>query len=68
MIREKIIFKNKTLKVPPFPIIPYIEGDGVGPDIWKATKEVIDTAIEIAYGGERKSFGNKFMPVRRPFQ
>ncbi|MFO8146715.1 MAG: NADP-dependent isocitrate dehydrogenase [Gillisia sp.] len=59
MIREKITFKNKKLKVPPFPIIPYIEGDGVGPDIWKVTKKVINTAVEIAYGGERKIFWKK---------
>ncbi|WP_026838526.1 NADP-dependent isocitrate dehydrogenase [Gillisia sp. JM1] len=67
MIREKIVFKNKKLKVPAFPIIPYIEGDGVGPDIWKATKEVIDTAIEIAYGGERKIFWKQVYAGEKAF-
>lgn len=67
MIREKIIFKNKKLKVPAYPIIPYIEGDGFGPDIWKATKEVIDTAIEIAYGGERKIFWKQVYAGEKAF-
>lgn len=56
MIRENITFKNKKLIVPAFPIVTYIEGDGVGPDIWKTTKEVINTAVEIAYGGEKQIF------------
>jgi isocitrate dehydrogenase len=67
MIREKITFINKKLEVPVFPIIPYIEGDGVGPDIWKATKEVIDTAIEIAYGGERKIFWKQVYAGEKAF-
>ena len=40
--------------VPDFPIIPFIEGDGIGPDIWAATKTVLDAAVERAYGGKRK--------------
>ena len=40
--------------VPEVPIIPYIEGDGVGPDIWKASVRVFDAAIEKAYGGKRR--------------
>jgi len=67
MIREKIIFKNNKLKVPAYAIIPYIEGDGVGPDIWKTTKEVIDTAIEIAYGGERKIFWKQVYAGEKAF-
>jgi isocitrate dehydrogenase len=42
------------LKVPDDPIIPFIEGDGVGPDIWKASKRVFEAAIEICYGGKRR--------------
>ena len=42
------------LSVPDFPIIPYIEGDGTGPDIWRATQMVIDMAVERAYKGKRK--------------
>ncbi len=43
-----------TLNVPNNPIIPFIEGDGIGPDIWAASVRVFDAAIEKAYGGERK--------------
>ena len=42
------------LNVPANPIIPFIEGDGIGPDIWAAAQNVFDTAVEKAYGGERK--------------
>ena len=42
------------LKVPANPIIPFIEGDGIGPDIWAAAQNVFDTAVEKAYDGERK--------------
>ena len=41
--------------VPEVPIIPYIEGDGVGPDIWKASVRVFDAAIEKSYGGKRRA-------------
>ena len=51
---KKITFENGKIQVPSNPIIPFIEGDGIGPDIWKATKYVIDTAIEKAYGSEKK--------------
>jgi isocitrate dehydrogenase len=43
-----------TLKVPDIPIIPFIEGDGTGPDIWKATKLVLERAVETAYKNEKK--------------
>jgi isocitrate dehydrogenase len=46
--------KTGELKVPDQPIIPYIEGDGTGPDIWKASQYVFDKAVEKAYGGKRK--------------
>lgn len=68
MIREKIRFENRTLKVPAFPIIPYIEGDGVGPDIWKATKQVINTAVEIAYGGEKRIFWKQVYAGEKAFK
>ena len=41
------------LQVPNDPIIPYIEGDGIGPDIWVASQRIMDAAVEKAYGGER---------------
>lgn len=45
---------NGQLNVPENPIIPFIEGDGIGPDVWSASKKVIDAAVEKAYGGKRK--------------
>ena len=51
---EKIVMTDKGLKVPNCPVIPFIEGDGIGPDIWKAAQRVFDAAVEKAYGGERK--------------
>lgn len=45
---------NGKLHVPNNPIIPFIEGDGTGPDIWKASQLVFDAAVEKAYGGKRK--------------
>ena len=43
-----------TLTVPDHPIIPFIEGDGTGPDIWRAAKRVLEAAVEQAYKGKRK--------------
>ena len=52
---EKIIMgANGLLNVPDKPVIPFIEGDGIGPDIWKASVRVFDAAVEKAYGGKRK--------------
>ncbi len=50
----KIKFEDGKLLVPNDPIIPFIEGDGIGPDIWKATQTVLDAAVEKAYGGVKK--------------
>src|SRR5258705_394048 len=46
--------KNSQLVVPDHPIIPFIEGDGTGPDIWRASVRVLDAAVQKAYGGARK--------------
>ncbi len=51
---KKIEFKNGKLVVPDNPIIPFFAGDGTGPDIWKATKVVLEGAVEKAYDGKRK--------------
>ncbi len=51
---QKITMENGRLVVPDNPIIPFIEGDGTGPDIWAAAQPVIDAAVEKAYGGKRK--------------
>jgi isocitrate dehydrogenase len=50
----KITIANGKLTVPNNPIIPFIEGDGTGPDIWRASVRVFDAAVEKAYGGQRK--------------
>ena len=54
MSTGKIIFENGKLQVPDYPVIPFIEGDGPGPDIWAASVRVFDAAVEKAYKGERK--------------
>lgn len=51
---EKITISNGKLNVPDFPVIPFIEGDGTGPDIWAASVSVFDAAVEKAYKGSRK--------------
>ncbi len=51
---SKIRMDNGKLQVPNDPVIPFIEGDGIGPDIWKASVRVFDAAVEKAYHGERK--------------
>ena len=51
---SKIELINGKLTVPNDPIIPFIEGDGIGPDIWKSAVRVLDAAVEKAYNGERK--------------
>ena len=50
----QIDLEKDCLIVPNDPIIPFIEGDGIGPDIWHASKIVFDAAVEKAYGGQRK--------------
>ena len=51
---DKILFEKGRLQVPDFPIIPYIQGDGIGVDIWENAQLVFDKAVEQAYGGQRK--------------
>jgi isocitrate dehydrogenase len=51
---EPIRFENGRLAVPDHPIVPFIEGDGTGPDIWRAARPVLDAAVRKAYGGKRR--------------
>ncbi|WAH37948.1 NADP-dependent isocitrate dehydrogenase [Alicyclobacillus dauci] len=51
---KPISLQDGKLNVPDHPIIPFIEGDGTGPDIWRASQRVFDAAVEKAYGGKRK--------------
>ena len=60
---DKIHIANGKLTVPDHPVIPFIEGDGTGRDIWRASVRVFDAAVAKAYGGKRTffaSFGNSF--------
>ncbi len=51
---ERITMENGHLTVPSRPILPFIEGDGTGPDIWRASVRVFDAAVEKAYGGDKR--------------
>jgi isocitrate dehydrogenase len=51
---QKTIMKDRALQVPATPIVPFIEGDGTGPDIWAAAVRVFDAAVRNSYGGKRK--------------
>ena len=53
-ISQTIMMENGSLSVPDNPVIPYIEGDGIGPDIWEASVNVFDNAVIKAYKGSRK--------------
>src|SRR5687767_4188031 len=50
----RIGYENNRIVVPDDPIVPYIEGDGTGPDIWRATQVVLDGVVEKVYGGKKK--------------
>jgi isocitrate dehydrogenase len=51
---EAVTLTNGVLSVPDHPIVPFVEGDGTGPDIWRASVRVFDAAVERAYSGQRK--------------
>jgi isocitrate dehydrogenase len=51
---EKIVFENGKISVPDNPVVGFIEGDGTGPDIWRASKLVFDAAVEKAFKGKKK--------------
>jgi isocitrate dehydrogenase len=57
-----------SLSVPDHPIIPFIEGDGIGPDIWRAARLVMDSAVEKAYAGSRKIAWREVMAGEKSFQ
>ena len=63
----RITIDNGRLNVPNNPIIPFIEGDGTGPDIWAASVRVLDAAVEKAYGGERKIHWVEIYAGQKPF-
>ncbi len=63
----KITIQNGKLVVPNDPIIPFIEGDGTGPDIWRASVRVFDAAVEKAYGGTRKIHWHEVLAGEKAF-
>ena len=65
---EKIVLRNGKLAVPNQPIIPFIIGDGIGPDIWHASRRVFDAAVEKAYGGRRKLIWMEVFAGEKAFQ
>jgi isocitrate dehydrogenase len=68
-IPEKIILEDDgTISVPDLPIIPCIEGDGIGPDIWKATRLVLDAAVEKSYGGKKKILWKEILAGEKAYQ
>jgi isocitrate dehydrogenase len=64
---EKITVKDGVLNVPNNPIVPFIEGDGTGPDIWAASVKVLDAAVEKAYKGERKIVWKEVLAGEKAF-
>lgn len=67
MSEQKISISNGKLIVPDNPTIPFIEGDGTGPDIWAASQKVFDAAVAKAYGGKRKINWKEVMAGEKSF-
>lgn len=59
---------NGQLSIPENPIIPYIEGDGIGPDVWSASRKVLDAAIEKCYNGKRKIEWKEMLAGEKAFK
>jgi len=68
MSDQKITISNGKLTVPENPTIPFIEGDGTGPDIWRASQHVLDSAVAKAYGGKRKINWKEVMAGEKSFK
>jgi isocitrate dehydrogenase len=64
---QKITIRNGSLVVPDNPVIPFIEGDGTGPDIWSASVRVFDAAVEKAYEGKRKIHWHEVLAGEKAF-
>ncbi|MBO1625338.1 NADP-dependent isocitrate dehydrogenase [Bacillus arachidis] len=64
---EKITVTNGVMNVPNNPIIPFIEGDGIGPDIWAAASRVLEAAVEKAYDGEKKIVWKEVLAGEKAF-
>ncbi len=68
MTGQKIKFENGRLLVPDIPVIPFIEGDGTGPDIWAASVRVFDAAVEKAYSGRRQITWKEILAGEKAFK
>ena len=64
---KKITIQDGVLNVPDSPVIPFIEGDGTGPDIWAASVRVLDAAVEKAYNGKKKIFWKEVLAGEKAF-
>ncbi len=64
---QKIRMGARGLEVPDHPVIPFIEGDGIGPDIWRAAVRVLDAAVAAAYGGARKIAWREVLAGQKAF-
>lgn len=67
MTGERITIKDGKLIVPDFPIIPFIEGDGIGTDIWNASVRVFDTAVEKTFSGKKKIIWKEVLAGEKAF-
>lgn len=69
MMPQKITMgTDNRLQVPDYPIIPFIEGDGIGPDVWRASRAVLDAAVEKCYNGKRKIAWQEMLAGEKAFQ
>jgi isocitrate dehydrogenase len=68
LMEQKVTMGSKGLIVPDNPTIPYIEGDGIGPDIWAAAEKVFDAAVQKAYGGKRKISWKEVLAGEKAFK
>ncbi|QDS98432.1 NADP-dependent isocitrate dehydrogenase [Adhaeretor mobilis] len=64
---EPITMQGGTMQVPSHPIIPFIEGDGIGPDIWAASVKVLDAAVKLAYGDDRQLHWQEVLAGQKAF-
>jgi isocitrate dehydrogenase len=66
--RKITLNSDNSLNVPDFPIIPFIEGDGTGPDIWHATRMVLDAAVKAAFGGKKAIVWKEVLAGEKAFK
>jgi isocitrate dehydrogenase len=64
---EPIVLRDGRMQVPEHPVIPFIEGDGTGPDIWRASVRVLDGAVSRAYGGRRRIAWHEVLAGQKAF-